>query len=125
MTGQSSQENKYKLVFVFMSCSNSQLSERRLSANGKNAYIVLSSTNNNNNNNIKNCIYDPQKNKNYLTAKPINERSLSPTTITCAPICVEHSTKENQKNKQTTDLMVDKKSNIQDSNNINSTNNNI
>ena len=81
-----------------MSCSNSQLSERRLSTNGKNAYIVLSSPNN---------IYDPQRNKNYLTAKPTNERS--PLSTASAPICVEYSTKENQKIKQQLHLRLMKK----------------
>lgn len=96
-----------------MSCSNSLLSERRLSTNGKNAYIVLSPLNNNNN------LYDTQKNRNYLTAKTTNERSPLSSAITSAPNCVEYSTKENQKYKQTTSLMVDEKSSTQLNDNSN------
>lgn len=71
--------------------------ERRLSVNGKNAYISLKGDDFKQTN-----ISDPNYNKNYLTAKT-NQRARS-----CSPLllsektknnaCVEYSTKENKQN---------------------------
>lgn len=74
--------------------------ERRLSVNGRNAYVFLNGDNFNVNKNIS----DPNYNKNYLTAK-INERSRSCSPLlSCEKIkssvttkttaCLEHNTKE-------------------------------
>lgn len=60
-----------------MSDLNTVLNERRLSLNGRNAYITVNAVkehNNVNNNNL---------NKNYLTAKPIRASSLSPSLLNC------------------------------------------
>lgn len=62
-----------------MSQYNSQIDERRLSINGRNAYLVVSSENINKQKNI----FDPEFNKNYLSLKPIvRARSCSPTLQT-------------------------------------------
>lgn len=59
-----------------MSFSNSPSSERRLSVNGNNAYIILNSQNNSNLVNL----HDPNFNQHYLTAKTNSRaRSCSPS----------------------------------------------
>ena len=84
--------------------------ERRLSINGRNAYIFL------NGESVKNKnICDPQYNKNYLTAKPLERaRSCSPViqlheentqTISPTKNCLEQNIKENMKKQNITTTM--------------------
>ena len=105
-------------VCLCMSFSYSPTSERRLSSNGNNAYIVVSSPYNNNN------TYDPKDHKNYLSVRTTtNERS----PLSSAPKqnnCVEDNIKEIIE-KQTTTQMVAENSNATVINVTNSSNENI
>ena len=92
--------------------SMSSHDESRLSLNGRNAYIFL------NGESVKNKnICDPQYNKNYLTAKPLERaRSCSPViqlheentqTISTSKNCLEQNIKENMKKQNTTTTLMD------------------
>ena len=72
-----------------MSHKNSEPSERRLSVNGKNAYLIFNAEYTN----TQNITHDTNYNKHYLTSKPLNRaRSCSPALLECEKISTQTPT---------------------------------